>query len=181
MCKQCELKPVYEFTNKRKVCGNCFINYFNKKVLYTIRKFKMADHTSLIFLKRSEEFREIVLGDVLKMFVSKSGAQLVKKKTKNCLIAVGDSTDLIAERIINSMFEGSLEKLNNVKPVEAKVIRPLYLMLDTEILLYAKLKKLRFNITKRKESKFEYFTKSMEEKHPELKHSVVNSYLELFI
>lgn len=181
MCKQCELKPVYEFTNKRKVCGNCFINYFNKKVLYTIRKFKMADHSSVIFLKKFGDFRCVVLEDFLRMFIAKSDAQLIKKKIKNCLIIVGDSTDIIAERIIDSMFEGNLEKLKEVKPIEGNVIRPLYLMLDKEILLYANLKKLKFNIINEKQSNFEYFTKAMEEKHPELKHSVVNSYLELFI
>lgn len=194
MCKQCELKPVYEFTNKRKVCGNCFVNYFNKKVLYTIRKFKMADHSSVIFLDNSKGFREVVLEDVLKMFVLKSGAQLIRKKTKNCLTVVGDSTDVIAEEIIDCMFEGNLEKMK-IRPIGSeqvqassaknvkrggKIIRPLYLMLDREILLYAKLKKLKFKEIQETKSKFEYFTKAMEEKHPELKHAIVKSYLGLF-
>lgn len=181
MCKNCELNPVYEFTNKRKVCGNCFVNYFNKKVLYTIRRFKMADHSSVLFVDDSGDFRGAVLTDVLKMFVLKSGAQLAKKKGKKVTVAVGDSTDIISSRIIDSLFEGDLSKVRGVKPCEKGIIRPLYLMLDGEILLYAKLKKLKFKQTKNKEPKFDYFVNAMEKKHPELKHSVVNSYLELFV
>ena len=41
MCKLCKTKPVYEFTNQRKLCKACFIHWFEKKFLYTIRKFNM--------------------------------------------------------------------------------------------------------------------------------------------
>jgi uncharacterized protein (TIGR00269 family) len=41
MCKQCEIHAVYELTNKRKFCKRCFCNFFEKKVLNTIRKYKM--------------------------------------------------------------------------------------------------------------------------------------------
>jgi len=72
MCKQCEKNPVYEFTNKRKLCKNCFIRYFQKKVLYTIRKFKMAQSGSVIDYENGKGFREVVLEDVLEMFVEKA-------------------------------------------------------------------------------------------------------------
>jgi uncharacterized protein (TIGR00269 family) len=41
MCKKCKTNPVYEFTNKTKLCKHCFIHYLQKKVLYTIRKFDL--------------------------------------------------------------------------------------------------------------------------------------------
>ena len=41
-CPQCKLKPLYEFTNKTKLCKQCFAGYFEKKILKTIRKYEMS-------------------------------------------------------------------------------------------------------------------------------------------
>ena len=41
MCKQCESKPVYELTNKRKFCERCFCRFFEKKVFKAMRKYRM--------------------------------------------------------------------------------------------------------------------------------------------
>ncbi|MFH0831510.1 MAG: TIGR00269 family protein [archaeon] len=41
MCRQCEIHPVYELTNRRKFCEKCFCRFFEKKVFSTIRRYKM--------------------------------------------------------------------------------------------------------------------------------------------
>ena len=61
-----------------------------------------------------------------------------------------------------------------------KTIKPLYLFLDKEVFLYAKLKGLKFKDVSKKKNKLDDFIDDLEKKHPELKHSVVNSYLEMF-
>jgi len=48
MCKQCQEKPVYELTNKRKFCKNCFCIYFEKKVFAAIRKYGMISENDRI-------------------------------------------------------------------------------------------------------------------------------------
>ena len=48
MCKICEQKPVYVTLNHKRLCKNCFIKYFEKKVLKTIRKYSMIEKTDTI-------------------------------------------------------------------------------------------------------------------------------------
>lgn len=90
-----------------------------------------------------------------------------------------DTTDTIAIKIIYEIFEGKISKLK-IKPVESKIIRPFYLFLDKEVLLYAKLKKLKFKEQVDKGNKLSKFINELEIKHPEIKHSIIKSYLDLF-
>lgn len=43
MCKQCNTKPVYVLQNGKKLCKKCFIRYYERKVLRTIRKYNLID------------------------------------------------------------------------------------------------------------------------------------------
>ena len=44
VCKNCQEKPVINLPNSNvKLCKNHFIKYFEKKVLKTIRKFKLIE------------------------------------------------------------------------------------------------------------------------------------------
>ena len=182
MCYLCETKPVYEFTNKRKVCARCFIKWFEKKVFYTIRKFKMVGREDIIFYENKRDFRSVVLKNVLKIFSEKVRNELyfLKKviNKKNFKIAVNDTLDITSSNIIKEIINKKIN-LKKHSPIVGKTIKPLYLFLDKEVLLYTKLKKLKFINRKEKEDKISNFINNIEEKHPELKHSIVNSYLEI--
>lgn len=44
VCKNCNIKPVITLTNNNvRLCKNCFIRYFERKVLRTIAKYKLID------------------------------------------------------------------------------------------------------------------------------------------
>ncbi len=44
VCKNCKINPVIRLTNSNiNLCKNCFIRYFEKKVLKTIRQFNLID------------------------------------------------------------------------------------------------------------------------------------------
>jgi tRNA(Ile)-lysidine synthase TilS/MesJ len=187
MCKQCQTNPVYEFTNKRKLCRACFIRYFQKKVLYTIRKFGLIKKNDVIGYKNKKDFREVVLEDVLKMFAEKSMVDLVKLSSKKKIdkIAVASTIDLETSKIIHTLIYNKINELKEVSPIEKIkhkiIIKPLYLFLDEEVLLYASLKNLKF--TKNQifpKDKISKFINELEEKHPEVKRAVVNSYLKLY-
>ena len=195
MCKQCETNPVYEFTNKRKLCKNCFIKWFQKKFLYTIRKFKMISKGDVILFKNTGSFRDVVLNDLLKIYSERGIVKIVKdiisssKKSRTerdnfpTKIAISSTTDSEADEIIHILIKGSVSKLKQspVENIDGKIIiKPLYLFLDKEVLLYAKLKKLRFRNIKEKNNKINLFLDDLEKKHPEVKQSVISSYLELF-
>lgn len=178
MCRQCENNPVYEFTNKTKLCSNCFVKYFQKKVLYTIRKFHMTHSGETIGYKNDKGFRDVVLEDVLKMFAEKANARLVKSNKNADKIAVSSTLDSEADEITHRLMEKNSEM--KFAPVENKTIKPLYLFLDEEILLYAKIKKLKFKKVKEKKDKISLFIDELEQKHPEIKRAIVNGILKVY-
>ncbi|VVB82285.1 Uncharacterised protein [uncultured archaeon] len=181
MCKLCETNPVYEFTNKRKLCKTCFIHYFEKKVLYTIRKFKMIQSGDFIGYKKTNDFRSVVLENILNFLSEKSNFQIVKLPSKKAnKIAINSSLDLEANEIVSLIIKGDSSKTKKELPVEGNIIKPLYLFLDQEILLYSKLKGLKFEQSEKNKDKVENFLDEFEKKHPEVKRAVVNSLLELY-
>ena len=214
MCRQCELKPVYEFTNKRKLCGNCFVRYFQKKVFYTLRKFRMTSQGKSIAYKNNYDFRDAVLEDILKMLSRKSMNEIVNipsiensnnystnsqefskgqfretgksinkiiHKRKTDKIALSSTIDSEAGQMISILISQDAKSLEELAPVWKNIIRPLYLFLDEEVLLYAKLRKLKFKEKKIKKDKISGFISELEKSHPEVKHAIVNSYLKMYL
>jgi len=173
MCKLCKTNPVYEFTNGRRICKGCFIKWFEKKVLYTLRRFGMIKKGDKISFSRTKDFRSVVLKSVLEMFVKRAPVEIVKSKANK--MAVVDNVDLIAGEIAKILVKGDVSRLK-IKPVEGKIIRPLYLFTDKEVLLYAKLRTLKF---KKERQEKENILDTLEKRHPEIKHAVVQSYLKL--
>jgi tRNA(Ile)-lysidine synthase TilS/MesJ len=181
MCKLCEKNPVYEFTNKRKLCKKCFIDYFQKKVLYTIRKFNMIKKEDIIGYKKENDFRGMVLENALNFVNERTNFNLIKlPNEKVTKIAVDFSIDSESDKIIKTLINGNVSELKKYLPIQGNVIKPLYLFLDEEILLYAKLKGLKFKPKKEIKDKIENFTDEFEKKHPEVKRAIVNSILELY-
>ena len=190
MCQLCEIEPVYEFTNKRKVCRKCYIKWFNKKILYAIRKFSMIKKGDIIKLSKKKDFRNVVLSEVLKNYSSKYYAEITfhEKGKKYIKIALPDTTDLIAEKIIKEVMKGNITNLKKIYPVYKKNIRPLFLFLDKEVLLYARLNGLKYSKkdlnkerkVKVKKDEISNFIDKLEEKHPEIKRAIVNNYVDIF-
>jgi len=176
MCKLCEIKPVYEFTNQRKLCKNCFSHWFEKKFLYTIRKFQMISENDILGYENKKDFRNVVLIALLKMLERKAPIKISNQKYHKKAIA--DTTDTISKKIVSNLVESNLKQRFN--PVDKKIIRPLYLFLDVEVLLYANLKGLKFNKIKKEKNKWFDFVEDLEKKHPEIKRGILNSYLELY-
>jgi len=181
MCQICEEKPVYEFTNQRKLCKRCFINYFHKKLLYTIRKFNMVKQGETIAYKNANDVNSIVLKKMLELLASKSRIKLVKlPHGKENKIALNSSLDLESEKVILNLIDGNAVGLNNYLPIERKFIKPLYLFLDEEIILYAKLNNLKFKELSKKKNKTREFIDSFEKNHPEAKRAIINSLLKIY-
>ncbi|MAG10892.1 hypothetical protein CMI44_01100 [Candidatus Pacearchaeota archaeon] len=238
MCQQCKTKPVYEFTNKRKVCGNCFIKWFEKKFLYTLRKFEMVKCGDVVGYFKGGGFRDVVLENCLGVIAGRGRVKIVgltlrdspaahpnllarynhrliaqyqilsryfveenllrgkqigvgslannfkksrakQDKFKINRIAIPQTTDLIAYGVVNVIIKSDVKDLRNVKSVDKKIIRPLFLFLDKEVELYAKLKRLKFKKTKEKKDKVSDFVDGLERKHPEIKWAVVQSWLKI--
>ena len=173
------MKYVYEFTNQRKLTKSEFLRWFQKKFLYTIRKFEMVKKGDTLGYKKTNDFRGVVLSDLLKMYSEKAPVEVVKLPSKKTNKIVSPETATSESlKIIQDLFKG---KLDNKKyfPIQGKTIKPLYLFLDKEVLLYAKLKGLKFSKPKEEKSEIFKLIKDLETKHPEIEHGIVNSYLSL--
>jgi hypothetical protein len=183
MCKLCEKNPVYEFTNKRKVCKRCYIHWFEKKFLFTIRKFNLINKGEEINYYNKKDFRSVVLKRLLEIFEKKSTSKIKKISTKEKplkkIIALPTTLDMTSKKIIQKIINQKLDT-NEFLPKQKKIILPLYLFLDKEVMLYTKLKKLKFNkIKPEKQDEVAELINSLEKKHPEIKRAIVNSYLKL--
>lgn len=196
------MKHVYEFTNQRKLTKAEFLKWFQKKVLYIIRKFEMISNGDVIVYENKRDFRGVVLEDVLKMFAEKAmvslhripttarSKQLIQKSLTNdhkyrakrdkIKIAVPNTLDTESDELVHELIKGNAKNLKKLAPVQGKTIKPLYLFLDKEVLLYAKLKKLKFRKRIEKKDKISNFVDDLETKHPEIKNAIINSYLKLY-
>jgi tRNA(Ile)-lysidine synthase TilS/MesJ len=181
MCKLCETNPVYEFTNQRKLCKRCFINYFYKKFLFTIRKFEMINAKDIIGYEKKNDFKSVVLEEMLNFISEKYNFNIVKLPNKGVSkIAINYSLDSESEKILDILINKKASELKSCFPIVGKEIKPLYLFLDEEILLFAKLKGLHFKEIKKNKDKVEIFANEFEKSHPEVKRAVVNSILKLY-
>jgi len=140
-------------------------------------------------------FRDAVLEDVLKFFSKKAMVEIVKSPLKKKITkkAISPTIDSVAEKIIHILMQGDIKDLKEISPVDKNVISPLYLFLDKEVLLYAKLKNLKFallsgstncgmpgQIKGDKKDEISLFIDNLEKNHPEIKRAIVNSYLQLY-
>lgn len=180
-------KYVYEFTNKRKLTKAEFLKWFQKKFLYTIRKFKMINNSGRIGYPKSGDVNAVVLKDLLEMLAEKAPVEVEakywNKMNKNDKVALTYTSDTITRLILSTIIYNNASQLKDLGvPISKnkKIICPLCLFLDKEVELYAKLKGLKYKNVKVKKDKISSFIEELEKKHPELKHSVVQSYLELF-
>ena len=179
MCKFCKTKPVYEFTNKRTLCGSCFLTYFKRKVFHTTRKFKMFEQGEKVFFQNKNTLNDVVLDDVLKLYSGRGIIEIVKSKKVSKKV-ISSNIDSESEEIIQTLFKDKQKKFEFALPVMDNIVKPLYLFTTKEILLYAKLRKLKFKKDSKKENNIVKFVNNLEEKHPEIKRAIINSYLELF-
>ncbi len=120
-------KYVWEFTNQRKLTKNEFIDYFERKVFRTIRKYSMLPKDRIIKMKRGKDLNSAVLVNVLE---KKFLVEFSKKEEFS-----SENLSEIAEEIFRNILEG---KFDGPRP-EDEIKRPLYFCSDAEIELYAKL------------------------------------------
>jgi hypothetical protein len=124
-------KYVWEFTNQKKLNKNEFIDYFERKIFRTIRKYSMLPENKEISLKKSDDLNTIVLKKVLEKKLKVSFSSKPNFSSENL--------SSIAETIFNNIFNG---KFIGPRP-EDKIKYPLYFLSDKEIELYAKLTNLK--------------------------------------
>jgi len=157
-------KHVWQFTNKRKLTSPEFINYFERKVFRTIRKYSMLPKDRILKLTKSNNTNTIILKQILEKKFK------IKFSTKPNFSSENMSD--IAEQSFEKILKGNFN-LTNQKP-ESKPHKPLYFHSDKEIELYAKLKKIsnkKRKTNKRIQTLFIKFQKN----NQDLENNIVNA------
>jgi len=120
-------KTVWKFTNQRELSAKEFVDYFERKVFRTVRKYGMLPEDKVIFLKRSGDLNTVVLKEVLsKKFSVKFGKANMSS----------DNLSQVAEDVFGKIVDGDFD-------VKVREDAPLLYLSDKEIELYARLKGLK--------------------------------------
>ena len=166
-CQKCKTNAVYEFTNKAKLCKECFIDYFERKIFRTIRKYQMG-MLNIAGDKKDARYKiiKIISG---KIKISRSPKAKAMTGIKN----LNDFSAEIISGVMNQRFD-----IKDFLPKAKNKEFPLYFMPDKEILLYAKLKRITGGI-KRKEKKMQkeinLLFSEIEKSDRDARHAVVNA------
>lgn len=130
------MKTVWTFTNQRELDKSQFLDYIERKVFRTIRKYQMLPKNQIIILTKSQDINMAVLKKILQ-------TKLQVKTSANPNLS-SDNLSQVAEDIFKNILKGKFlkSKPNN---------QPLYFVSDKEIELYAKLSNIKG--TKRKQDK----------------------------
>ena len=76
-CKNCLARPVFTTLNHEKLCKNCFIKYFEKKVYKTITKHKMIEYGEKIGVGLSGGKDSVTTLYLLQKFFEEKGNKIV--------------------------------------------------------------------------------------------------------
>ena len=128
------MKTVWTFTNKKKLDKSQFIDYVERKVFRTIRKYSMLPKDKIIKIKKSSDLNTIILKEILETKFK------VKISTKSNLSS--DNLSQVAEDIFKNVIKG---RYKGSSPDN----KPLYFLSDKEVELYAKLKNIKGDKRKR--------------------------------
>ena len=174
--KMIEKNDLIGFENKgdfRGVVLQELLEMFSRKTpveLVKLRSSKTRDIDKKLLKKESEESN----------LVNSSHKSRAKRGKIPNKTAIPITIDIEGDKAIHILIKGNSEKLKQLSPVQRKIIKPLYLFSDEEVLLYAKLMKLKFRVKKEKTDEIAKFIRGLEKKHPEVKRAIVNSFLELY-
>jgi len=191
---------VFIMPNGDGVDSKEFSLYFQKKVKRTIKKFEMfrlnatitvilnsRNSVALLYImsKLAMERKLHLSFDIenLKNNDKKAVKEFCKhhniplSKQKRGLIATAESSDEIAAIIVEEQMKKKMN-MKKVMPVIGKNIRPLYLLTDKEIELFIHLKGLPV-VEKKKYPETIKIINQLEKKHPEIKHAIVNSLIQV--
>jgi len=158
-------KSVWKFTNKRELGKKEFIDYFERKVFRTIRKYNMLPknfQSEGVRMKKSDYINAKVLVNVIQK-------KFKIKFSKNPDFSEDNLSD-IAEETFANILRGNF----SAKKPSGSVSIPLYFVSDEEIEIYAKLTGVSGK-KKKRDAKSQKLFESFKKKNPDLEHNIVNA------
>jgi len=121
---------VWQFTNQRKLSKKEFIDYIERKVFRTIRKYNMLPGSKKIALKKSGGLYTVILKKILETKFEVT----FSTKPNFPIMNLSRAAEETFQNILKGKFTGPMP--------EDKPFAPLYFLSDKELGLYAKLKSI---------------------------------------
>ena len=150
---------VWKFTNQRELTKKEFLNYFERKIFRTIRKYNMLPSTRIVNLKKSGSLNTAVLKSVLQ---TKFTVKFSNKPNFS-----DDNLSQIAEDSFKDILAG---KFKSRMPKN----EPLYFLSDKEVELYAKLVGIKGKKRKQNEKVQSLFSRFLK-KNQDLEQNVIQA------
>jgi len=157
-----EKKHIWEFTNQKKLTKKEFLNYFERKIFKTIRKYEMLNKSRKITFKKTGDLNTKVLIKVLETKFKVEYGTKPNFSSENS----SDIAEITFENILKGRFEGP-------SPTE-KTNKPLYFLSDKEVKLYAELTNTKGKEKKRNPKIKELFSKFIS-KNQDLEQNVLKA------
>jgi len=155
-------KHVWEFTNQRKLTASEFVDYFERKIFRTIRKYSMLPKNKIITLKKSNSLNTNVLKEILE--------KKFKVRFSTSPNFSSDNLSAVAEGIFKDVIKGKFEK---VTP-DIGLKKPLYFLSDKEVGLYAELKRIK-GVKRKVNKKIRKFFEKFLDKNQDLEINIVKA------
>ena len=157
------MTTVWTFTNQRELNKSQFIDYVERKVFRTIRKYQMLPKDKIIKLKLSNNINTAILKKILE-----TKFQVKFTKTPNLS---SDNLSQVAEDTFRNILRG---KFIGPQPED----KPLYFLSDKEIELYAKLKNIK-GIKRKQNKKIQTLFSKFLKKNQDLELNIIKALKQL--
>ncbi len=158
---------VWEFTNQKKLNKKEFINYFERKIFKTIRKYQLLPKDRVFRIKKADDINTKVL-----VFVLKKKFNVEFSNDSNI---ISDNLSDIAERTFENILEGKFEKIYEKSN---GIGIPLYYNSDKELKLYSELKQI-MGTTKKRNKKIQNLFSKFLDKNQDLEINVIKAMSQL--
>lgn len=157
------MKTVWTFTNQKELNKSQFLDYVERKVFRTIRKYQMLPKNKVIILKKSSSLNTAVLKKILQTKFQ------VKQATKPNLSS--ENLSQIAEDIFKNILNGKFKE-------KFKTNNPLLYLSDREIELYAKLKNIKGK-KRKQDKKIQILFSKFLKKNQDLELNIIKAHFQL--
>ena len=158
-CYLCKGRGVIKQQKGRDICRKCFCMLLEKRIRKYARLNKLFKKGDRILVKGGMDkyFVKSILKDMPVKLVSKGGNKVV----------IQWSLDDEINEFVKALFEGKKVK-------KIKGIKLLKVATDKELLMFAKIKKIKFKPNK-KDKGVQMFLDAVEAKHPNIKYNLLHN------
>jgi len=158
------MTTVWTFTNKKELNKSQFIDYVERKVFRTIRKYQMLPKNKIINLKNSKDINTTILKKIIE---TKFEVKMISNPKSQIPNTSSANLSQEAEDIFKNILKGNFKK-------QIQKNAPLSQLSDKELELYAKLKNIK-GVKRKQDKKIQNLFDKFLKKNQDLELNIVKA------